>query len=194
MSKQVLFIHGWKNQRPEGAWQREVGASLRKQGHQVFFPQLPKPTTPKFSEWAEVLVGELDQIREANTGQEVVVIGHSLGALAWLKLVSEGLVSSPVGRVLLVAPALPSLLPDFPDFGVDLKRVPLEAAAQKTHLVGSDSDAWQPNGIVEDFGKPLGLDAQVIPGAGHITIEDGFGPWAGLFNWVNDPASDLSVR
>jgi predicted alpha/beta hydrolase family esterase len=72
--------------------------------------------------------------------------------------------------------------------------VPLTSAAKATYLVGGDEDAWQPNGLAEDFGKPLGLDSLVIPGAGHIIIETGFGPWAGLVNWVNDPASDLSVR
>lgn len=194
MTKQVLFIHGWMNQRPEGAWQREVASVLRKQGHHVFFPQLPQPHTPKFSEWAEVIIGELDQIREANTGEEVVVIGHSMGALAWLKLASDGLVSVPVGRALLVAPALPSLLPDYPDFSVELSRVPLTSAAKATFLVGGDEDPWQPNGIAEDFGKPMGVNSVVIPGAGHIIIESGFGPWPGLVNWVNDPASDLSVR
>ena len=194
MTKQVLFIHGWMNQRPEGAWQREVASVLRKQGHHVFFPQLPQPATPVFAEWAEVIIGELDQIREANAGEEVVVIGHSMGALAWLRLAASGLVATPVDRALLVAPALPSLLSDYPEFSVDLSSVPLESAARATYLVGGDEDPWQPNGIAEDFGKPLGLDSVVIPGAGHIIIDTGFGPWPGLVNWVNDPASDLSLR
>ena len=123
-----------------------------------------------------------------------MVIGHSMGALAWLRLAASGLVTTPVDRALLVAPALPSLLPDFPDFGVELDSVPLASAARSTYLVGGDEDPWQPNGIAEDFGKPLGVSSVVIPDAGHIIIETGFGPWPGLVNWVNDPASDLSLR
>ncbi len=191
MSKQVLFLHGWTNRRPEGSWQRLASVALRQQGHQVHYPQLPNPDEPRFSEWAEVALNELAQIAEANRGEEVVVIGHSLGAVTWLKLVAEGLAPELVSRVLLVAPADPELLIDIPDFKVDVASVRSQGS---TVVVGSDEDPWQPNGIVETFGNPLGVPTVVIPGARHFSLSDGFGQWAGVINWVNDPASDLSVR
>jgi predicted alpha/beta hydrolase family esterase len=96
---------------------------------------------------------------------------------------------------LLVAPADPSLLIDIPDFIVDLASVSESVRAlAATTLVGSDEDPWQPDGIVETFGSVLGLQTVVIPGARHFSLSDGFGNWAGVINWVNDPASDLSVR
>ena len=165
--------------------------ALRQQGHQVHYPQLPSPDQPRFQEWAEVALNELAQIAEGNRGEEVVVIGHSLGAVTWLKLVAEGLAPELVSRVLLVAPADPELLIDIPDFIVDLSSVKSKAT---TLVVGSDDDPWQPNGIVETFGTPLALPVVLIPGARHFSLSDGWGRWAGVINWVNDPASDLSVR
>ncbi|MFM2238173.1 MAG: hypothetical protein RL389_520 [Actinomycetota bacterium] len=195
MAKQVLILHGWTNRRPEGSWQRQAAVALRQQGHHVHYPQLPNPDEPRFADWAEVALNELAQIAEANTGDEIVVIGHSLGAVTWLKLVADGLVPSAVSRVLLVAPADPSLLIDIPDFIVDLASVSESVRAlAATTLVGSDEDPWQPDGIVETFGSVLGLQTVVIPGARHFSLSDGFGNWAGVINWVNDPASDLAVR
>ena len=81
MGKQVLILHGWTNRRPEGSWQRQAAVALRQTGHQVHYPQLPNPDEPRFADWAEVTLNELAQIAEANRGEEVVVIGHSLGAV-----------------------------------------------------------------------------------------------------------------
>ena len=196
MSKQVLILHGWTNRRQEGNWQRRAAAELRKQGHQVHYPQLPSTDEPKFADWAEVALNELAQIAESNHGQEVVVIGHSLGAVTWLKIASEGLVASPVSRVLLVAPADPELLIDIADFIFEPRKVQAQvaAAAASTLVIGSDEDPWQPNGIVKTFAEPLAIPSVIVPGAKHFSLADGFGPWAGVINWVNDPTSDLSIR
>ena len=194
MAKQVLILHGWTNRRPEGSWQRRAAVALRKLGHQVHYPQLPSTDEPRFADWAEVVLAELELAREANSGEEIIVIGHSLGAVTWLKLIEEGLIASPVSRALLVAPADPDLLIDIADFVFEPSTVSVSDGAASTVLVGSDADDWSPRGIEATFARPLGVPSVVIPGAGHLAFLDGFGQWAGVINWVNDPASDLSVR
>ena len=194
MGKQVIILHGWRNRRWEGHWQRLAAEALRKQGHQVFYPQLPSTDEPRFADWAEVALGELALAREANQGEEIVVIGHSLGSVTWLKLASTGLLPAPVSRALLVAPADPSLLIDIADFVVDPASVSISSLASSVTLVGSDGDEWIPNGVEATFGSPLGVPSVILPGAGHLSLNDGFGQWAGVINWVADPASDLTVR
>ena len=194
MAKQVIILHGWRNRRVDGHWQRLTAAALRKAGHQVYYPQLPSTDEPKFHDWAEVVLAELELAREANSGDEIIVIGHSLGAVTWLKLIEEGLVASPVSRALLVAPADPDLLIDIADFVFDPSTVSVSDGAASTVIVGSDADDWSPRGIEATFAQPLNVPSVVIPGAGHLAFLDGFGQWAGVINWVNDPASDLSVR
>jgi len=194
MGKQVIILHGWRNRRVDGHWQRLTAAALRKQGHQVYYPQLPSTDEPKFREWAEVALAELELAREANQGEEIIFIGHSLGAVTWLKLIEQGLITSPVSRALLVAPADSELLLDIADFVVDPKAVSVSAGAASTIIVGSDADDWSPRGIEATFASPLGVPSVILPGSGHLAFHDGFGQWAGVINWVNDPTSDLTVR
>jgi hypothetical protein len=40
----------------------------------------------------------------------------------------------------------------------------------------------------------MNVPSLVIPGANHFSYLDGWGKWAGVINWVNDPARDLSIR
>ena len=196
MGKQVIILHGWRNRRYEGHWQRLTAAALRRSGHQVYYPQLPSPDEPRYEDWAEVILTELALAREANQGEEIVILAHSLGCVTWLKLVADGLVTAPVDRVLLVAPADPKLVSDLSGYPLEMAGLgeKLASAAGSTLAVASDGDEWIPNGIEETYGKPFGLPFVIVPGAKHFSLADGWGEWAGVVNWVNDPTSDLSVR
>jgi predicted alpha/beta hydrolase family esterase len=70
----------------------------------------------------------------------------------------------------------------------------VRAAAKSIVLLGSDSDPWSPSGIQRTFGDPLGLEARIIAGAKHFSKDDGFGPWQGVIDWVENPDADLMVR
>lgn len=196
--KHVLIVHGWGNTRAQGHWQRHLAATLRQQGHSVHYPQLPDTETPNFADWAEVVISELEQIAESHrAGNEVVVITHSLGCSTWLRLAVDGLLPAKVDRLLMVAPAEPDMLDEVASFKIvpnALVGQALLASANSVTLLGSDGDAWSPRGIVATYGEPLGIDPVIVPGAKHFALADGFGPWAGVANWVNDPTSDLSVR
>ena len=115
----VLILHGWTNRRQPGHWQRHLANELRKQGHIVAYPQFPNPDQPKLGEWQELLVAELDILAEIDAG-ETIVIGHSLGCINWIQGASTGLITTPVDRVLLVAPADPWVLGEVEGLRVDL--------------------------------------------------------------------------
>ena len=198
----VLINHGWTNVRPQGHWHRNLAVALRRQGHQVFYPQYPNPQDPNFTDWAALLRAELDILVETRgaSSEEVIVIGHSLGNVLWLKSAIDGLL--PVGfkpdRLLMVAPperAQTSKLPSFDIWQSDeeLRRV-VHASAESVFLLGSDKDPWSPSGLQKAIGDPLGLDAIIIPGAGHLSLSDGWGQWQGLIEWVNDPTADITAR
>ena len=36
----------------------------------------------------------------------------------------------------------------------------------------------------------LGLEPQIIPKAGHLSIDDGFGPWQAMIEWCLTGATD----
>lgn len=59
----------------------------------------------------------------------------------------------------------------------------IRRAAEGTVLVGSDNDQFCPTGIARAYGAPLKMAATVIPGAGHLNTESGFGPWPAVLDW-----------
>jgi predicted alpha/beta hydrolase family esterase len=192
----VLILHGWTNRRQPGHWQRHLANELRKQGHIVAYPQFPNTDQPKLDEWQELLAAELDILAEIEAG-ETIVIGHSLGCINWIQGASTGLITSPVDRVLLVAPADPYVLGEVDGLQVDLTE---PAVAKAIHgstasltILASDKDKWTPRGIQATFGDPLGLTPLIIEGAGHLSLDDGFGFWQGVIDWVNDPKADLTL-
>lgn len=193
----VLILHGWTNRRQPGHWQRHLANELRKQGHIVAYPQFPNTDQPKLGEWQELLSAELDILAEIEAG-ETIVIGHSLGCINWIQGASTGLISKPVDRVLLVAPADPRVLGEVEGLQVDLTD---PAVATATHastasltILASDKDKWTPRGIHATFGEPLGVTPLILEGAGHLSLDDGFGHWQGVIDWVNDPKADLTRR
>ena len=193
----VLILHGWTNRRQPGHWQRHLANELRKQGHIVAYPQFPNPDQPKLAEWQELLVAELDILAEIEAG-ETIVIGHSLGCINWIQGASTGLITTPVDRVLLVAPADPWVLGEVEGLKVDLTDPAVAAATHASTasltVLASEKDKWTPRGIHATFGEPLGLTPVILEGAGHLSLDDGFGFWQGVIDWVNDPKADLTRR
>lgn len=193
----VLILHGWTNRRQPGHWQRHLASELRKQGHIVAYPQFPNPDQPKLDEWQELLAAELDILAEIEAG-ETIVIGHSLGCINWIQGASTGLITAPVDRVLLVAPADPRVLGEVEGLKVNLADPAVAAATHASTasltVLASEKDKWTPRGIQVTFGDPLGLTPVILEGAGHLSLDDGFGYWQGVIDWVNDPKADLTRR
>jgi predicted alpha/beta hydrolase family esterase len=56
-------------------------------------------------------------------------------------------------------------------------------AAAETRLVCSDNDPYCPEGAGALYGEPLGLSTEILPGAGHVNTDAGYGPWPDLEAW-----------
>lgn len=195
----VLFNHGLGNRRPETHWIYRAAVELRKQGHQVSYPQFPNPDEPNLAEWEAVLIAEARLLAAVGeSAGELIFIGHSLGTLNFIQSVQHEALTVAFDRVLFVAPSDPALLHDLPigelaDLLPSLKD-DIHRAAGKLTIVGSDQDVWQPNGVQATFGDPLGVQAVVVPGAKHFSDRDGWGPWQGVIDWVLDPGASLANR
>jgi uncharacterized protein len=122
----------------------------------------------------------------ARQDQERVVVAHSLGCVLWLREAAAVAPSRRVDRVALVAPPCPGAaiaeLARFYPTGADRAAVKLAAGA--TRLVCSDGDPYCPqDGAAHHWGEPLGLPVDLLPGAGHINVEAGYGPWPEMEAW-----------
>lgn len=99
MKRQVLFIHGGG----QGAYEadKELAANLRDElgaAYHVRCPEMPDEESPEYEAWKEKIEQEL-----AALDGEVILVGHSLGALILLKYVSEEEVEKPIAGLFLVA-------------------------------------------------------------------------------------------
>jgi predicted alpha/beta hydrolase family esterase len=119
---------------------------------------------------------------------ERVVIAHSLGCLLWLRHAERARPDEAVDRVLLVCPAGPAALPAelAPFHGPPLDGAAVRAAARSVELVCTDDDPWCPEGAAALYGRALDLPVHVVPGAGHLSLAEGYGAWPAVAAWARD--------
>lgn len=168
----VLILHGYEGNGFDH-WQSWLAGRLSDAGHDVAYPELPDPLRPDLDAWLGALAGER---REGD-----VVVCHSLACLLWLHHRARG--GPDAARVLLVAPPGPSAAVEVPALA-GFYPVPLDPAlARGARLVCSDDDPYCPEDAREAYARPLALDAVLLPGAGHINPDAGYGPWPDAEAW-----------
>src|SRR5206468_3806357 len=111
------------------------------------------------------------------------IVAHSLGCLLWFHNAMVGSDLAPPNRVLLVAPPNQALL-DHPDLKAFLaagfETSPAAAGRVKgasrspTRLICSDNDHYCPEGAVSAYGRPLGLDVDLLSGQAHLDLDAGY--------------------
>ena len=196
----ILFLHGWTNRRPEGHWMRLSAAALRERGHQVWYPQFPDPDTPKPYEWQDLLRQESKMMDEV-PGDQKICIAHSLGTINWLYGALGDIFHEPFDRVLLVAPPDPQMTGETSGIEgepLNLENPELAPQARKwardLTAIAGDNDRWLPRGV-GIYEPALGMQPMIFPGAGHFSLDDGWGPWPGLLDWIESGDSkDLLQR
>ena len=169
-----LILHGYEGNGPDH-WQTWLAGQLRDAGHDVAYPDLPDPLHPDLEAWLAVLGAE-------RRGAGDVVVCHSLGCLLWLHHRARG--GPPARRVLLVAPPGPSAAVQVPALAGFFPVALDPALASEARLVTSDADPYCPEGAVGTYAGPLGIASDVLPDAGHINPESGFGPWPATRAWA----------
>jgi predicted alpha/beta hydrolase family esterase len=197
--KKILFLHGWTNRRPEGHWMRLAATQLRQMGNQAWYPQFPSPETPDPAEWQDLLRQESNMMDEIPG--EKIAVAHSLGTINWLYGALSDLFTLPFDRVLLVAPPDPQMTSQAEGIQGEPMDLSNPAIAPKSRqwaksitAIAGDNDRWLPRGA-EIWREPLQLEPIIFPGAGHFSIDDGWGEWSGLLSWIDSgDEKDLLLR
>ena len=91
-----------------------------------------------------------------------------------------------VGRGQAVSPPSPEIL--WPAIGhltapADLPPRAISSASDATRLVCSDNDPYCPPGADRLYAEPLQISADQIPDGGHLSVDDGYGPWPSVLAW-----------
>jgi len=187
----VLILHGYSGSGP-GHWQSWLARTLAEHGGLVDMPHFSEPDAPDLDTWLAELRGHLEA---APKDAERVVVAHSLGCFLWLHhAVRE--VTERVDRVLLVAPPAP----DVPEPAIKTFQPPpldpdaLRKAARETRLVAGEGDPYCEMAVAKRMAEALRIELDVVPGAGHINIDAGYGDWPAVLKWVRSKRVPLSPR
>ncbi len=175
----IIIVHGYDGSGP-GHWQRWLEQELRRRHVPVTLPDLPDPTAPQKDLWIAALAGVA-----ARAVTPVTFVCHSLGCWAVDHLFNErGLLGARA--VLLAAPPSPYLL--FEPVGSFMpppcQREVWAPVAARTLLVGSDNDDFTTPEELAQIAHKLGIRSHLIPGAGHINPDSGYGPWPFALDWL----------
>ncbi|MEF3405593.1 RBBP9/YdeN family alpha/beta hydrolase [Agromyces sp. CCNWLW203] len=175
---QYLILHGYENRRPDGHWQRWLAAELEASGASVRYPQLPEPDEPVLDDWIAAIEHQL----VGTDARSLTVVCHSLACAAWLALAARraaaGRTDAAAARLLLVAPVSDPVLRGIPQIaGFALDSEAVHSAAEQVLVVSGDADPYCPEGAERLFSAPLGAEHVTVPSGGHLTIDDGFGPF-----------------
>jgi predicted alpha/beta hydrolase family esterase len=126
---------------------------------------------------------------------ERVVVAHSASALLWLQAAARGTRQlGSVDRVLLVAPPSGSVVARHPEVA-ELAPPALDFALPgPARLVAGDDDPYCPEGADTLFAEPLGIPADILPGAAHLDLDAGYGPWPAVLDRCVDGTAPLTAR
>lgn len=171
--------------RPED-WPQWLASQLTAAGREVRVCAPPKPAEPLLADWSAALRASLAGL--VDDGFDV--LAHSVGCLLWLHHAGQTGDAPRPARVALVAPpaAAAQAVPEAVAGWSSLYPVPLDidalrGAADGTVLVGSDDDPYCPGGVARTYGAPLKMATTVIPAAGSLTAESGYGRWPAVLDW-----------
>ncbi|MYV67535.1 hydrolase [Streptomyces sp. SID2131] len=186
-AKTFLILHGFQNHRPPGHWQHWLAERLRERGHEVRYPQLPSPDAPVLAEWLDAL----EEYGKRPARGEFVVLAHSLSVLLWLR---AGACRPDADRVLLVAPPSPSVTASIPEITAFADGLDLAETGLGARLVYGGGDPYCPEGADLHYGRPLGLDLDLVPDGGHLSPAHGYGDWPSVLEWCEDPSVRVKGR
>lgn len=167
----VVIVHGY-NAAPDKHWFRWLADALADDGITTDIPALPDPGEPEPEAWDRAVQAALGHVDE-----RTVVVGHSLGTVAAVRVLAGLADPWRLGGLVLVAgfaralpgagPRVDAFVTETPDFA----RV--VAATEHRLVVRSDNDTSVPPELSDELATALAADLLVVPGAGHFTESDG---------------------
>ena len=157
----IVIVPGWRDSGPghwQSLWADAIEGAVRVQQDNWI--------SPTRSAW----VNRIAETVLAQNGP-VVIVAHSLGAIATTHLPSEA--AKRIQGALLVAPADPERRAPL----VDFSPVPYQALPYRSVLVASSNDPYCPVRTAGAYARAWGSEFVRLQNAGHINIESGFGEW-----------------
>jgi hypothetical protein len=176
--KIAYIIHGWDGS-PKEPLLLSLKAAFAKKGYAVITPTMPDPATPKVELWVEKLQ------ETVQSGEDAVLVAHSIGCQAALRFLEGMPNGSGVGNLILIAPWMKLDDSIFEKEGEEVREIarpwmetPIDFDKVKSHVIHvaaifSDNDTYSTPSQMEFFKEKLGPEILVEHDKGHFTEKDG---------------------
>lgn len=186
----VVLAHCWQGS-PADGWYPAFAQQLREDiGIEVAVPCLPDSHDPDPQAWQAALQDAID-----DGDGPLVLVGHSLGALAVLRWLLAA--PKPIAGAVLVAPPVgPSPLAAIRRFMVGKQALPTALAnAARSLVVVSDADPYllpTPADVATAFER-AGAGQLLLPGRGHFSPASGLTPLPAILPFFGELAADQGI-
>lgn len=191
MSKRIIIVHGW-GKSPKTDWFPWAKEELEKKGFEVLVPEMPETNWPKIEPWVETLVKAVGR-----AGEEVILVGHSIGCQAVLRFLETLPENQKIGKAILVAPWF-TLTPETteekedaeiadPWLNTSLNFDKVKSKANSFTAILSDNDPFIP--LEENkkiFEEKLGAEVIIKENQGHFDEEVGIKKLPLLLKYILD--------
>jgi len=169
--KKVFIVHGFEGA-PNGGWRPWLMAELQKMGVYACSLAMPNPKRPLREEW----VAEIARHMERAQGDEVYLVGHSLGVAAILRYLETQPTTHAVAGAVLVSgrngPSENPVMADFYAAPFDFDAI-LERTSKFAIVHGAD-DKVVPVENAISFSESLRAPLVIIPNGGHLNGSSGW--------------------
>lgn len=164
MTKNYLFVHGYKGAPDIPAWQLWVADEIRKKtGAVTSVPQMPYPESPVLEAWLRVIFRAVHEV----DFPESTFIGHSLGGVAILKALEES--AEPADHIVLIGVPFTAVKPQIaPFFETPLDFELLKSKAKKITCLYSKDDPYVPFEHGKMYAEKLGAELVSFDNKGHF--------------------------
>lgn len=183
MTLRAVLAHCWTGS-PDAGWYPQARDALAALGIPLHVPALPVPDRPEPAAWIAALSAAIGE-----PGDDVLLVGHSLGAVAALHWLARAPADARVGAVLLIAPPLAAtgtaevdrFLAQSPDLAAARER------AGRIDALLSIADPWlkpDPLALARRLLAELGAGTRIVPDRGHFAPSSGQSPLPELQDWA----------
>lgn len=168
----LLLVHCWGGD-GRSCWSGWLADKLRAEGIEVLAPDLPDTNNPDLNKWLAEL---RKQVKNFDPKDDWILVGHSLGCSAILKLLETFGKGERIKAAILVAAFAKELgireIKNFVDQDFDWQRI--KKKCKRFIVINSDNDPYIELSEGKRIAKLLGAKFIVEHNAGHINEGSGF--------------------
>ena len=180
MSKRVLLLHGWGGS-DYPHWQSWLASELVKDYGCVNFLRFSNYDEPKLDVWLDELKTALESFKPD------IVVCHSLANSLWFHLCNREEIELLERLYLVAPPSMGCKVEELAEFFP--VKAPRNLYANRQLLVVSTNDPYMSLDEAEALQKELDVNMKVIPNAGHLNAESGYGKW----EWILQELTENTI-